>query len=149
MGGKHSRGLAMMLLLSAAMSAGCSNRAQTDSENLPAFDSIDEAYDAVDGVLECEEDPVGEPIVPMGDGIPLTTEQRLCAEHVQVDLYPDEEALQESFDIWSDSHQGEVQLARGKNWLVVDVTGAATGEPSPWEIRRIVEELGGEYSVAS
>lgn len=148
MDGRRSRRFAMMLLLAVGLIAGCSNRAQTDSENLPGFDSINEAYDAVDGVLKCEEDPVGEPIVPMGDAVPLTTEQRLCAEHVQVDLYADEEALQRSFDIWTDSHQGEVQLARGKNWLVVDVTKAATGEPSPWDIRRIVEELGGEYLVA-
>lgn len=139
-------GLAIMLLLPAAMITGCSP--DQEAESLPAFDSIEEAFDAVDAVLRCEGNPVGHPIVPMGDGVPLTTEQRLCAEHVQVGLYPDEESLQQAFELWSDSGQGEIKLVRGRNWLVVDVTDVATGEPSTWDIDGLAEDLGGEYTVA-
>ena len=135
----------MVLILPAVMLTGCAP--QQEAGSLPAFDSIDEAYNAVDTVLECEDNPVGDPIVPMGDGVPLTSEQRLCFENVQVDLYSDEESLQQSFDIWADSHQGEVHLVRGRNWLVVDVTGVATGERTTRDLKHLAEELDGQYAV--
>jgi hypothetical protein len=75
-------------------------------------------------------------------------EQRLCSENVQIDLYPDEAALAGGFEMWSGAHQGEVQLVRGRNWMVVDVTGVATGQPTTWDIERLAGELHGAYSVA-
>lgn len=128
--------------------AGCTANGEAEEEDPAAFSSIDEAYTAVDAVLECEPDPVGDPIVPMGEAGELTSEQRLCSEHVQIDLYPDEDALQSSYAIWADSHQGKVHLVRGDNWLVVDVTDAVTGEPTPWDIERVAEELNGQYTTA-
>lgn len=107
---------------------------------------MDDAYAAVDEVLQCETDPTGEPIVPADEGR-LTSEQRLCAENVQVDLYADAAALQTAYEIWSNSHQGTVQLVRGANWMVVDVTDVATGEPSTWDIESVADELNGEYSA--
>lgn len=136
----------MMLLLPAVMLTGCTPAQETES--LAAFDSIDEAYKAVDAVLACEEEPAGDPIVPMGDGVPLTSAQRLCFENVQVDLYTDERALQQSFDIWSDTNQGKIHLVRGRNWLVVDVTDVATGQPTTSDLEHLAEEVGGEYTVA-
>lgn len=43
---------------------------------------------AVDDVLGCDPDPVGDPIVP-ADGGAVTSEQKLCTTEVQVDLYSD------------------------------------------------------------
>lgn len=128
--------------------AGCAASDQVEDEDAAAFGSIDDAYTAIDEVLRCDSDPVGEPIVPMGESGKLASEQRLCAEHVQIDLYPDEAALQSSYDIWADSHQGKVHLVRGDNWLVVDVTDAVTGAPTPWDIPRVAEELNGQYTTA-
>jgi hypothetical protein len=145
--GKEYLGVAVAAVLASGLLAGCSAQAQAGSEDLPAFGSMDEAYAAVDEVLECESDPVGDPIVP-ADGSALTSEQRLCSENVQIDLYPDEDSLQEGFEIWSGSHQGEVQLVRGSNWMVVDVTDVATGEPTTWDIKGLAEKLNGEYTVA-
>ncbi|MBM7848112.1 hypothetical protein [Arthrobacter roseus] len=139
--------MAVAVLLAAVLLTGCSTQDQPGSENLSAFSSIDGVYEAVDQFLDCEADPVGEPIVPMGETGQLTSEQRLCSENVQVDLYPDKKSLQESYKIWADSSQGEVHLVWGKNWLVVDVTGAVTGEPTGWDIERLAEELNGEYAV--
>ena len=117
---------AVATVLTVGSLAGCGTPGQADTEALPAFTSMDEAYAAVDEVLGCDAEPVGEPITP-ADGGALTSAQKLCAENVQIDLYPDEDALQRALEIWTGSDQGEVQLARGSNWMVVDVTDVATG----------------------
>ncbi|GAB3555691.1 hypothetical protein GCM10027404_32880 [Arthrobacter tumbae] len=143
---RRSLGATASALLSLVFLAGCTN--QPEDEGLSTFSSMDQAYAAVDEVLQCESDPVGDPIVPVGNSGKLTTEQRLCSEHVQVDLYPDEAALQTSFEILVNSHQGEVHLVRGANWIVVDVTDVATGEPTTWDIQRLAEELNGRYTTA-
>ena len=133
-------------VLTVGFLAGCGTPGQAGTDPLPAFDSMDEAYAAVDAVLGCDADPVGEPIVP-ADGSALTSDQRLCSEHVQIDLYSDEDSLERAFEIWRGSNQGEVQLAHGSNWMVVDVTDVATGESTTWDIEGLAEELEGEYST--
>ena len=138
---------AVVTVLTVGLLAGCGTPGQADTQALPAFTSMDEAYAAVDGVLGCDAEPTGEPITP-ADGAALTSEQKLCSENVQIDLYPDEDALQKALEIWTGSNQGEVHLARGSNWMVVDVTDVATGEPTTWDIEGLAEELNGEYSVA-
>lgn len=145
--GRRFSGVAAVAVLATGLLAGCSAQAQEDSEDLPAFGSMDEAYAAVDEVLECESDPAGYPIVP-ADGSALTSEQRLCSENVQIDMYLHEDSLQQAFEMWSESHQGEVRLVRGSNWMVVDMTDVVTGEPTTWDIEGLAEKLNGEYTVA-
>ena len=137
---------AIATILTIGSLAGCGTPGQADTKALPAFASMDEAYAAIDGVLRCDTDPVGEPIVP-ANGSALTSEQKLCSENVQIDLYPDEDSLQRALEIWTGSSQVEVQLARGSNWMVVDVTDVATGEPTTWDIEGLAEQLSGEYLV--
>ena len=126
---------------------GCGGQEQPRGENLQGFTSIDEAYTVVDNILGCDSDPVGEPIVPMGDGVKLTSAQKLCFENVQVDLYADQDALRDSYQILSDSNQGKVHLVHGKNWIVVDFSEMATGQPSTRNVQRLAKELNGEYAV--
>lgn len=126
---------------------GCAAQDQAKGENLQAFSSIDEAYAAVDDILGCESEPIGEPIVPMGDRVPLTSAQKLCFENVQIDLYADQNALRQSHQILSDTNQGKVHLVHGKNWMVVDFSEMATGQPSTRNIERLAKELKGEYAV--
>lgn len=144
---RRSLDIAVATFLVAVPLTGCAAQDQPRGENLQAFSSIDEAYTAVDDILDCETDPVGEPIVPMGDGVPLTSEQKLCFENVQLDLYPDQNALQESYQILSDTNQGKIHLVHGKNWMVVDLSQMATGQPSTKNIERLAKELNGEYAV--
>ncbi|MGX9901994.1 hypothetical protein ACW0JT_23205 [Arthrobacter sp. SA17] len=139
--------IAVPAFLVAAALTGCAAQAQMPGENLQAFSSIDEAYAAIDDILDCEPDPVGQPIVPMGDGVPLTSAQKLCFENVQIDLYTDQTVLQESYRMMSDSNQGKVHLVQGKNWMVVDLSEMATGQPSTRNIERLAKELNGEYAV--
>ncbi len=77
----------------------------------------------------------------------LTSAQKLCFENVQVDLYADQDALRESYQILSDSNQGKVHLVHGKNWMVVDFSEMATGHPSTRNVQRLARELNGEYTV--
>lgn len=144
---RPSLNVAVAAFLVAGPLAGCAAHDQARGGNLQAFSSIDEAYAAVDDILGCEPDPVGEPIVPMGDGVPLTSAQKLCFENVQIDLYTDQNALQESHQILSDTNQGKVHLVHGKNWMVVDVSQMATGQPSTRNFDRLAKELNGEYAV--
>jgi hypothetical protein len=139
--------LALATLFAAIPLTGCAPQNQPSRENLQTFSSIDEAYTAVDNILGCEADPAGEPVVPMGDGVPLTSAQKLCFENVQLDLYPDQNALQESYQLLSDSHQGKIHLVQGMNWMVVDFSQMATGKPSTRNIERLANELNGEYAV--
>ena len=83
----------------------------------------------------------------MGDGVRLTSAQKLCFENVQIDLYTDQKALQESYQILSDTNQGKVHLVHGKNWMVVDFSQMATGQPSTRNIERLAKELNGEYAI--
>lgn len=138
---------AVVTVLTVGLLAGCGTPGQADTGALRAYTSMDEAYAAVDGVLGCDAEPAGEPITP-ADGGALTSEQKLCSENVQIDFYLNEDALQKALEIWTGSNQGEVHLARGRNWMVVDVTDVATGEPTTWDIEGLADRLNGEYSVA-
>lgn len=146
---KHQRSLGVftMAVVALGLTVGCGNQNQPEDEGTPSFASIEEVYGAVDRVLSCEVDPIGDPIVP-ADGVKLTSEQWLCAEDVQVDLYPDENAQQKGYEIWTNSGQGEVRLVRGTNWMVVDATGVTKSEPATWDLKGLAEELNGEYVEA-
>ncbi|MFM9432580.1 hypothetical protein [Arthrobacter sp. MP_2.3] len=139
--------IALATLLVAIPLTGCAPQDQPPRENLHTFRSIDEGYTAVDRILDCEADPAGEPVVPMGDGVPLTSAQKLCFENVQLDFYPNQDALQESYQLLSDSQQGKIHLVQGVNWMVVDFSQMATGQPSTRNIERLANELNGEYVV--
>ena len=142
----HLVEVAVATFLVAIPVTGCASQDQPQGENLRTFSSMDEAYTAVDGILGCESDPAGEPIVPMGDGVPLTTAQKLCFENVQLDLYPDQNALRESYQLLSDTNQGKIHLVYGRNWMVVDFSRMASGQPSTWDTERLAKELNGEYA---
>lgn len=142
--------IAVATFLVAVPLSGCGgqeSQGEPRNEKSSEFSSIDEAYAAVDNILECEPDPSGEPIVPMGDGIRLTSAQKLCFENVQIDLYADRNALEESYQTLSDTNQGKIHLVRGDNWMVVDFSQMETGQPTTRNIERLAKELNGAYAV--
>lgn len=145
---KCSRLLEIVVAISlvAVPLTGCTGQ-QPTREDLKSFGSIDEAYAAVNAVLGCDSKAVGDPVAPMGDGVRLTSSQRLCSENVQIDLYPSQDALEKSYQTWADSNQGKIPLVRGSNWMVVDLSQIASGRPSSFDIERLAEKLNGEYAV--
>jgi hypothetical protein len=84
--------------------------------------------------------------VPL-DGGALASEQELCLPYGQVDFYPDQGTLERGLEIWRGSSQGEVRIVHGGNWMVVDLTEVATGEPAPADLKALADELGAEYAV--
>lgn len=138
---------AVVAVLVAVPLTGCAPQDQPRGDNLRSFSSFDEAYTAVDGILGCESDPAGEPIVPMGDGVPLTSAQKLCFQNVQLDLYPDQNALEESYQLLSDSNQGGIHLVYGKNWMVIDFSPRGKPATPTWNTDRLAKELNGEYAI--
>jgi hypothetical protein len=137
---------AVAISLMAVPLTGCAGQ-EPGRENLQSFGSIDEAYAAVNDIVDCDSKPVGDPVVPMGDGVRLTSAQRLCSENVQIDLYPNQDALEESYQTWAASRQGKIPLVRGSNWMVVDLSQIATGQQSTLNIERLAEKLNGVYAV--
>ncbi|MFC8038869.1 hypothetical protein ACFUOZ_05900 [Paenarthrobacter sp. NPDC057355] len=142
---KRSVAIGIVCLVLAGITA-CTGQQKLTSE-LHSFNSIDEAFAAVDDVLECNPQPVGDPVVPMSDGVKLVSAQRLCSEHVQVDLYPDQESVEKSYKILAGSRQGDINIVRGSNWMVVDFSAVASGSPSTKNIERLSTKLRSEYSV--
>ena len=138
--------IAVAISLVAVPLTGCAGQ-QPRGEDPQSFGSIDEAYAAVDDVLGCDSKPSGDPVVPMGDGVRLTSAQRLCSENVQIDLYPDQDAPEKSYQILADSSQGKIPLVRGNNWMVVDLSHMAGGQVSTFDLERLAEKLNGEYAV--
>ena len=138
--------IAVAISLVAVPLTGCAGQ-QPKGEDPQSFGSIDEAYAAVDDILGCDSKPGGDPVVPMGDGVRLTSAQRLCSENVQIDLYPNQDALEKSYQMLTDSSQGKIPLVRGNNWMVVDFTQIAGGQVSTFNLERLAEKLNGEYAV--
>ena len=128
--------------------SGCSGTAAAGTDDLPTFTSMDQLVSAVDEHLSCDTDPAGDPVTPMnGDALP--TDQVLCLPHVQIDLYGDQAALDKALDLWSDTQQGPVPLVHGGNWMVVDLTGVATGEPSAVDLEGLASEMDAEYETVA
>ena len=146
MKGSRLLDIAVAISLVAVPLMGCAGQ-QPGRGGLQSFGSIDEAYAAVDDVLGCDSKPDGDPIVSMGDGVRLTSAQRLCSKNVQIDLYPNQAALEKSYQIWADSSQGKVPLIRGSNWMVVDLSQIASGQPSSFNIERLAEKLNCDHTV--
>ena len=129
-----------------ALLSGCSAANPASTDDLRTFTSMDEAFAAVDEQLDCDPDAAGEPVVPHDDG-QLTSDQALCLPHVQLDLYPDHETVERALEVWSDTRQGDVPIAHGSNWMVVDLTEVATGEPSSVDLEGLASATNAEYDV--
>jgi len=144
---KHLADIAIAISLLAVSLTGCAGQ-QPASKDLQSFSSMDEAYAAVDEILECDSAAAGNPVVPMSDGGRLTSAQRLCSEYVQIDLYPNQGALEEGYQTWTDSSQGQIPLVRGTNWMVVDLSNiAGGGQSSTMDLQGLADKLKGEYAV--
>jgi hypothetical protein len=81
----HSLGVAGITGFVAVLLTGCSDQEHSTGQEPPEYGPMDEAYSAVDAALGCESDPAGQPIVPVLN-VQLTSEQKLSAEHVQLDI---------------------------------------------------------------
>jgi hypothetical protein len=113
------------------------------ASQLREFDSLDDARRAVSEVIGCDEDPKLDPIINP-DLAGFTAEYVVCADRVQVAWFKTAEARNADHELQSDSAQPLV-IVEGENWMVVDMSKALGEPPSGKDLRRLAQELDGEY----
>ena len=138
--------LAMIVLLSAG-AAACSR----GEEALPAFGSLNDAYDAVDSAVNCDANPPA-PTEKVLDPPGPTGESRMCTNTVEVLWFDSSSSQQKVFDMLSSIGKpgNPVEFATGQNWFVADYSAVPDG-PTPdrdVDMRDLAQKLNAHYLVA-
>ena len=144
----------VMLLLS-----GCAGVSDKDEEAAPApsspseagtlssFGSIDEAYDAVAGVLDCDTGTAAEPVTVQIDG--YLPEYRMCTDTVEVVRYENEADRTKASDLLNSAGNPLPYFAEGGNWHVLVLPDREGVLPASEEISALAEQLDGRYVAAA
>ena len=126
--------------------AGCSE----DTEELPAFDSLEATYQAVDEIVDCSDD-APEPAVKLPGSGQDTGESLMCTSTVEVLWFDSDEARQDVYDLLADTTGGgnSVYLAEGRNWFVADGTEVMVGAvpERTIDMEQLADALGARYTV--
>lgn len=90
---------------------------------LPAFDSLDDTYRAVDNHVGCAKDIHGPPITILNSTQP-TGQSRMCTDTVEILWFETSETHQEARSMAASAADpsGAVHIVEGANWLVVDLS---------------------------
>ena len=139
----------MLLLLIGACSA-CSTE-QGPSDELPSFNSLEEARQAVAGQLDCVEDPPPSTDV-MGSNGQIPAQSVKCTQTVEIFYFDSAEAREETYTLMGEAAgpEGSVYFAEGRNWFVVDYSqvGVGSAEPEPRDLAALSEPLGTRFTEA-
>ncbi|GAA1750480.1 hypothetical protein GCM10009767_06740 [Kocuria aegyptia] len=121
-----------------------------DPDELPAFDSLQATYQAVDEVVDCSDDarePAGKRTISGGS----TGESVMCTSTVEVLWLDDDEARQDVYDLLTDTagDGGSVYFAEGRNWFVADGAEVMVGAVPERSIdmEQLADALGARYTV--
>ncbi|MEV7136516.1 hypothetical protein AB0N24_27040 [Arthrobacter sp. NPDC093128] len=109
------------------------------------FDSVGDARRAVADVIGCDDEPRTDPIINP-DIAGFTAEYVVCADRVQVEWFKTEEARNAEHELYGDSSQ-PLSIVEGENWMVVDMSEALGEPPSGKDLKRLAQELGGEFRL--
>lgn len=138
-----------MLLASATgmlfMAASC-----TPTEALPAYDSMDDVYRAVDGHVGCADHAQGQPI-SISTSIQPTGESRMCTKSVEILWFQASETHQEARSAAASAADpsGAVYIVEGANWFVADLSEVQQRSFPDREVdmKELAEALNARYSV--
>ncbi|MCC9145613.1 MULTISPECIES: hypothetical protein [unclassified Arthrobacter] len=137
---------ALVLLLSGCTAAGPEDEGSQSApggDGLSSFASVDDAYDAVAAVLDCDPATTAEPVTIEIDGhLPA---YRMCTEAVEVIHYENEADRSKASDLVHGAESGPPYFAEGSNWQVLVLPGREGQVPDPDEITALARELGGRY----
>lgn len=126
--------------------AGCS----ADTDELPAFDSLESTYQAVDEVVDCSDDAPEPADKRTASGGP-TGESVMCTSTVEVLWFDSDEARQDVYDLLADTagDGGSVYFAEGRNWFVADGANVMVGAvpERTIDVEQLAEALGARYTV--
>ncbi|WP_345311869.1 hypothetical protein [Kocuria gwangalliensis] len=130
----------------AGVVAGCSS----DTEDLPAFDSLNATYQAVDEVVDCSEDVSEPPVKSPGSGTDAG-ESELCTNTVEVLWFDNDEARDDVYELLASAagSAGAVYFVEGRNWFVADYSEVQAGSVPEREIdmEQLAEVLDAQYTV--
>ncbi|CEA06904.1 hypothetical protein BN1051_00208 [Arthrobacter saudimassiliensis] len=145
-----NRGAANLGALILLIGAGTACTADAPStEDLPSYNSLEAARQAVSGQLDCQEDPPP-PTEVMGSNGQLPAESVKCTRTVEIFYFESPEARDEAYTLMSNAagSEGSVYFAEGRNWFVVDYSevGVGGGDPEPLDLSALSEPLGTRFT---
>lgn len=123
--------------------SGCGD----DTADLPAFDSLDATYQAVDEVVDCSDAPP-EPTMKVPKAGGPTGESVMCTNTIEVLWFDSDEARANVYDLFA--HAGNtVYLAEGRNWFVADASKimVETVPERTIDMEQLAEALEARYTV--
>ena len=123
--------------------AGCSE----DTEELPAFDSLEATYQAVDEIVDCSDD-APEPAVKLPGSGQDTGESLMCTSTVEVLWFDSDEARANVYDLFANAGN-TVYMVEGRNWFVVDASEimVETVSDRTIDIEQLADALDARYTV--
>ena len=138
------------LALLGGMCSGCAAD-EPSRTNLPSYNSLEDARQAVTEHLDCREDPPG-PTAVMGSNGRVPTESVKCTQTVEIFYFESQDARDETYALMSSAAEskGSVYFAEGENWFVVDYSevgvGDGTTDPEPMDLSGLSEPLGTRFT---
>jgi hypothetical protein len=128
--------------------SACTAAAGAPAE-LPEFDSLQTAFEAVDKNIGCLDGVDGSTSVYDGVGL-LNTESTKCTETVEVFYFEaagDREHVVTTLSAAAEG-DGSMQFVEGKNWFVVDYSEVAAGSSPDGsrDLADLAEMLGAEFT---
>lgn len=126
--------------------AGCGD----GTDELPAFDSLDATYQAVDEVVDCSDDapePAGKRTRSGGP----TGESMMCTSTVEVLWFDSDDARHDVYELLADTAgaAGSVYFVEGHNWFVADGAEVMVGAVPERRIdlEQLADALDAQYTV--
>ncbi|MCQ1986619.1 hypothetical protein [Arthrobacter sp. zg-Y844] len=116
-------------------------------EGAPSFASVNEVYDAVAGVLDCDPGTTAEPVTIQIDG--YLPEYRMCTDAVEIVRYENEADRAKASELLQAAENPFPYFAEGSNWHVLVLPDREGRMPGPDQIAALAAELGGSYVSAA
>jgi hypothetical protein len=142
----RSYGPLIVALGLAGAGAGCGD----GTGDLPAFDSLEATYQAVDEIVDCSAD-APEPAVKFPGSGKDTGESVMCTSTVEVLWFDNEEAREEVYELLADTAgaAGSVYFVEGRNWFVVDGAEVMVGAVPERRIdmEQLADAMDARYTV--
>ncbi|WP_223286307.1 hypothetical protein [Kocuria atrinae] len=122
----------------------------TPTEALPAYDSMDDVYRAVDGHVGCADHVHGPPVEILNAAQP-TGESRMCTNSVEILWFKAAETHQEARSMAASAADpsGSVHIVEGANWFVIDLSEVQHRSFPDREIdmKELAAALNARYSI--
>ncbi|MEX5297050.1 hypothetical protein QYM41_17395 [Kocuria sp. CPCC 205268] len=142
----RSYGSLLVALGLAGAVAGCGE----GTDDLPAFDSLEATYRAVDEIVDCSAD-APEPAVKFPGSGKDTGESVMCTSTVEVLWFDHDEAREDVYELLSDTagDGSSVYFVEGRNWFVVDGAEVMVGAVPERRIdmEQLADALDARYTV--